>query len=59
MVARGLREQQTLRWGYELLADGFGIDLGRLYVTVFGGDEQVPLDKESLRTWQELACRSS
>jgi alanyl-tRNA synthetase len=45
---------QTLRWGYELLTGGFGIDPGRLYVTVFGGDEQVPLDEESLMIWQEL-----
>jgi len=45
---------QTLRWGYELLTGGFGIDPGKLYVTVFGGDKQVPLDEESLTTWQEL-----
>ncbi|MFC9692506.1 alanine--tRNA ligase-related protein [Kribbella sp. NPDC056951] len=45
---------QTLRWGYELLTEGFGIDPRRLYVTVFGGDSQVPLDQESLQTWQEL-----
>ncbi|MEI8409446.1 MULTISPECIES: alanine--tRNA ligase-related protein [unclassified Kribbella] len=45
---------QTLRWGFELLRDGFGIDPGHLYVTVFGGDGQVPMDQESLRTWQEL-----
>jgi len=45
---------QTLRWGYELLTKSFGIDPGQLYVTVFGGDHQVPLDEESLTTWQEL-----
>jgi alanyl-tRNA synthetase len=45
---------QSLRWGYELLRDGFGIDPGRLHVTVFGGDGQVPLDTGSLRVWQEL-----
>lgn len=45
---------QTLRWGHELITQGFGIDPGRLYVTVFGGDDQVPIDQESLRTWQEL-----
>ena len=45
---------QTLRWGYELLTGGFGIDPGHLYVTVFGGDRQVPLDEESLTTWQDL-----
>ncbi|MEV0346794.1 alanine--tRNA ligase-related protein [Nonomuraea sp. NPDC050680] len=43
--------QQSLRWGYELLRDGFGIRPERLYVTVFGGDEQVGPDTESLRTW--------
>lgn len=32
---------QSLRWGYELLRDGFGIPREKLYVTVFGGDEQV------------------
>lgn len=46
--------EQTLRWGYELLTDGFGIDPGRMYVTVFGGDEQVGRDEESLRTWQSI-----
>ncbi|MEU0212545.1 alanine--tRNA ligase-related protein [Streptomyces canus] len=44
---------QSLRWGYELLRDGFGIPPERLHVTVFGGDEQVGPDLESLRTWQE------
>ncbi|WP_433021757.1 alanine--tRNA ligase-related protein [Kribbella sp. CA-294648] len=46
--------EQTLRWGYELLTQGFGIEPGRMSVTVFGGDDQVPLDQESLRTWQDL-----
>ncbi|MFI5692889.1 alanine--tRNA ligase-related protein [Kribbella sp. NPDC051586] len=45
---------ETLKWGYELLTSRFGLDPRRMYVTVFGGDEQVPLDQESLRTWQEL-----
>ena len=38
---------QSLRWGYELLRDGFGIPHDRLHVTVFGGDEQVGPDLES------------
>jgi len=46
--------EQTLRWGFELLRDGYGIDPGRMYVTVFGGDDQVGLDQESLRTWQSI-----
>ncbi|MCZ4121992.1 alanine--tRNA ligase-related protein [Streptomyces sp. H39-S7] len=45
---------QSLRWGYELLRDGFGIPPGRLHVTVFGGDEQIGPDTQSLRTWNDL-----
>jgi alanyl-tRNA synthetase len=45
---------QSLRWGYELLRDGFGIASGRLHATVFGGDGQVGPDLESLHTWREL-----
>ncbi|WP_415947291.1 alanine--tRNA ligase-related protein [Streptomyces sp. KLOTTS4A1] len=50
---------QSLRWGYELLHEGFGIPRDRFHVTVFGGDEQVGrgqvgLDHESLDTWREL-----
>ncbi|MQY12101.1 Alanine--tRNA ligase [Streptomyces sp. RB5] len=45
---------QSLRWGYELLTDGYGIDPGLLYATVFGGDGQVGPDTESLDTWDEL-----
>ena len=50
---------QSLRWGYELLRDGFGIPQDLLHVTVFGGDGQVGPDTVgpdtgSLRTWEEL-----
>src|SRR3954451_10255002 len=45
---------QSLRWGYELLCEGFGIDPSRMYVTVFGGDGWVGRDEESRRVWSEL-----
>jgi alanyl-tRNA synthetase len=45
---------QSLRWGFELLRDGFGLDPRRLHVTVFGGDEQVPPDTGSIEVWTEL-----
>ncbi|WP_018349377.1 alanine--tRNA ligase-related protein [Longispora albida] len=48
---------QSLRWGYELLRDGFGIPESRLHVTVFGGEERLGLlepDSRSLGTWREL-----
>ncbi|MFH9352547.1 alanine--tRNA ligase-related protein [Kitasatospora sp. NPDC017646] len=44
---------QSLDWGYGLLTDGFGIDPGRLHVTVFGGDEQAGPDTDSLELWQD------
>lgn len=46
--------EQSLRWGYELLRDGFGIPPERLHVTVFGGDDEVGPDRRSLETWREL-----
>lgn len=45
---------QSVRWGYHLLRDGFGIDPGRLHATVFGGDDQLGPDRTSLDVWQEL-----
>ena len=45
---------QSLRWGHRLLCEGFGLRPEFLYVTVWGGDEQVGSDTESLQTWQEL-----
>ncbi len=45
---------QSLRWGYELIRDGFGISPGRLHATVFGGDDQVGPDTELLDAWGEL-----
>lgn len=45
---------QSLRWGYELLTDGLGVDRSRLQVTVFGGDEHVEPDLVSLQVWSEL-----
>ena len=46
--------RQSLTWGHRLLCEGFGLRPGSLQVTVWGGDEQVGPDTESLQTWQEL-----
>jgi len=45
---------QSLRWGYELLRDGYGVPPERLHVTVFGGDDQVGPDTRSLDVWTSL-----
>ena len=51
--------RQSLRWGYELLRDGFGLRAGRLYATVFGGDGQLGPDTDSLGPGTTSACRWS
>ncbi|MEV0095793.1 alanine--tRNA ligase-related protein [Streptomyces sp. NPDC050738] len=43
----------SLEWGYDLLVNGYGIDPGRLHTTVFGGDDQLGPDTESLRIWEK------
>ncbi len=48
--------RQSLDWGYRLLTEGLGIDPGLLHATVFGGDEQVGPDTDSLRLWRERGC---
>lgn len=45
---------QSIRWGHELLVDVLGFDPHRLYVTVHGGDDQVPADHDSWQTWTDL-----
>src|SRR5215813_13349066 len=44
---------QSLGWGYELLLE-LGIRRDRMHATVFGGDDQVGPDTQSLRTWEAL-----
>ena len=46
--------EQSLRWGYELITSGFGIDPGRLHGTVFGGSDQVGPDTGLREVWGEL-----
>lgn len=48
-------KKEAIDWAWELLTDVYGIDKGRLYITVFGGDEQDGLgaDEEARKFWQE------
>ncbi len=50
---------QSLRWGYELIRDGFGVAADRLHATVFAGDEQVGADTELSETWTNWGSRWS
>ena len=50
-------KKEAISWSYELLTsprEGFNIDPLRLYVTVFGGNEEVEKDIESVEIWKSL-----
>jgi alanyl-tRNA synthetase len=48
-------KEEAIAWAWELLTDVYGIDKDRLYITVFGGDEQdgLPEDKEAASLWSK------
>ncbi len=50
-------KEDTIKWSYEFLTskeEGLGLDVNRLYVTIFEGDENAPYDQESKDIWMSL-----
>jgi len=52
-------KQEQLLWSFEFLTsadEGLGLDAGKLYVTVFGGDAESGMrkDEESVEIWKKL-----
>ena len=49
-------KREAIEWSWEFLADKkwLGIDLERLSITVFAGDNDAPRDEESAKIWQLL-----
>jgi len=50
-------KKDAITWSYEFLTskvEGLGLDVGRLYVTVFAGSEKVERDNESVEIWKSL-----
>jgi alanyl-tRNA synthetase len=47
-------KQESIPWGWELSTQGFGMDPERIWVTVFGGDEELGLgpDEEAIAIWR-------
>jgi alanyl-tRNA synthetase len=45
---------ESIPWGWELSTEGFGMDPERIWVTVFGGDEELGLgpDEEAIEIWK-------
>jgi alanyl-tRNA synthetase len=53
----GYFKEDAIKWSYEFLTskeEGLGLDVNRLYVTVFEGDENAPFDEESKNIWMSL-----
>jgi alanyl-tRNA synthetase len=49
-------KEEQLAWIFEFLVDELQLDPARLYVTVYGGDEewQLPKDEKTVNYWQKL-----
>jgi alanyl-tRNA synthetase len=49
-------KEESIPWGWELSTEGFGMDPERIWVTVFGGDEELGLgpDEEAIEIWGEV-----
>ncbi len=48
----GYFKKSAIYWAHELITKEFGLKID--YVTVFGGEENVPFDEESFKFWQNL-----
>ncbi len=49
-------KEESIPWGWQLSTEGFGMDPERIWVTVFGGDEELKLgpDEEAIEIWREV-----
>ncbi|MFY0671775.1 MAG: alanine--tRNA ligase [Bacteroidia bacterium] len=46
-------KEEALGWAWELLTEVYKLDKSRLYVTVFEGDADVPVDQEAIDIWKK------
>jgi len=50
-------KKDAITWSYQFLTskeEGLGLDVKRLYITVFAGNEKVERDNESVEIWKSL-----
>jgi alanyl-tRNA synthetase len=47
---------ESIPWGWQLSTEGFGMNPERIWVTVFGGDEELGLgpDEEAIAVWRQV-----
>jgi len=49
-------KKEAIEWSLEFLTskeEGLGLDVNRLYVTVFKGEDGIPRDEDSIKFWKE------
>lgn len=48
-------KKEAIEWSWEFMTDKkwLGLDPSRIYVTVFAGNENSPVDEESIKVWKE------
>lgn len=55
-------KEEAIQWSYELLTSkekGFGLDPERLFISVFEGDENAPVDEEAREAWKKVGIKDS
>jgi alanyl-tRNA synthetase len=50
-------KEDAIRFAWELLVDGYGLDPERLWFSVFEGDDKVPADEEAAELWVKAGAR--
>jgi alanyl-tRNA synthetase len=50
-------KEDAIRFAWELLVDGYGLDPERLWFSVFEGDDKVPADDEAADLWVNVGAR--
>ena len=49
----GYFKKEAIRWAYEFIVNELGVSRDRITVTIFGGDSDIPEDKESYTIWHK------
>lgn len=47
-------KKEQLTWLWEFLTQELKLDPNKLYVTVFSGNNEIPIDQQAIETWQQL-----
>lgn len=50
-------KKEQLPWVMSFFVDELGIDINKIYVTVFKGNEVAPKDEESIALWKEIYAK--